>query len=130
MNSCTRIAPTSRLQLDVGVRHPRGWLTPRGESPNGADDGEADLFGDHVARWIHRGRGRQVRVGGARRGGARVRQRARAGRRHVSVRAPDVRDDGLLGEPDAPGRAAAGRAGVRGDLARAEKIVYSRTLNE
>ena len=70
----------------------------------------------------------QVRLGGAGRGSARVRERPRAAGRDVPLRAPDVRDDGLLGEPAEP----RDEPPVFQDYARiwqsAEKIVFSRTL--
>ena len=67
-------------------------------------------------------------MGGAGRGGARVRQRTRAAGRHLSLRPADVRDDALLGNR-AHGR---DQPPVALDFARiwqaADKIVYSTTL--
>ena len=69
-----------------------------------------------------------VRLGGARRGGARLRQRARAAGRHLSLRPADVRDDGRLGDA----RGGSGAVGDAVDFAAiwraADKVVYSRTL--
>ena len=67
-------------------------------------------------------------MGGAGRGGVRVRQRTRAAGRHPSLRPADVRDDALLGN-----RAdVANQPPVGLDFARiwqaADKIVYSTTL--
>jgi hypothetical protein len=62
------------------------------------------------------------------RGGARVCQRPRAGDRHLSVRAPDVRDDGLW---ETAGLADDDPEVIRdfGSLWRAaDKIVFSKTL--
>ena len=73
-------------------------------------------FGAHVTRRLRGGRRRQVRLGRAGRGGARLRQRPRAAGRHSSPRAPDVRGDGLLGDRR-PRRRAARHTGLRGDLA-------------
>src|SRR5450432_458056 len=78
--------------------------------------GEVDLLGDRVARRIRRGRERKIRLGGAERGGARVRERARAPDRHVSLWASDVRGDGLLGDRAYRRRRVTGGAGLRKDL--------------
>ena len=64
----------------------------RAREPSGVGWGsDADLLGARLARRLHRRRRRPVRVGGARRGGARVRQRPRARRRHDAARPPHVR---------------------------------------
>ena len=80
-------------------------------------DGEADLRDDRVARRLHRGRERPVRLGDAERRGARVRQRPRAADRHLPLRAPDVRDDGLLGESARPRSGVSRLPGLRRAMA-------------
>ena len=59
----------------------------------------------------------KLRLGRAGRGGARLRQRPRAAGRHLPLRAPDVRGDGLLGDRAHRRRPAALHPGLRGDLA-------------
>ena len=62
---------------------------------------------------------------------ARLRQRPRASDRHLSLRAPDVRRDGLLG--DRAHRSPTSRPSSRttpGSGRRADKVVYSRTLDK
>ena len=112
------------LQGAVSATGPSCWRTRRRRTTGWrwrswtpADHGQADLLGDHVARRLRRRRGRQLRLGRAGRGGARVRQRPRAAGRHLPLRAPDVRGDGLLGDRAHARRPAARHAGLRGDLA-------------
>ncbi|WP_420898389.1 dihydrofolate reductase family protein [Cryobacterium fucosi] len=59
-----------------------------------------DLHRQHLARRVCGRRTRQLRLERARRGGACLRQRARAWHRHPPVRASDVRGDGGLGHRD------------------------------
>ena len=75
----------------MSLRAGRSYLVKR--------NGESHLLRHRVPGRLRRGQGRQVRLGGPGRGSARVRERARAAGRDVPVRASDVRDDGLLGEP-------------------------------
>ena len=59
----------------------------------------------------------------------RLRQRPRAAGRHLPLRAPDVRGDGLLGDRAHPRRPAARRRRTSRQIWQAaDKIVYSRTL--
>ena len=51
------------------------------------------LPGDHLPRRLRRRRRWQLRLGRARRGGARLRQRGRTHTRHPSPRSPSLRDD-------------------------------------
>src|SRR5436189_193327 len=76
---------------------------PRKEVTAGLD-GQADLLGDRPGGRLRRRRGRQLRLGGTRRRAAPPRQRPQAPGRHLPLRAPDVRDDALLGDSphDAP----------------------------
>ena len=79
-------------------------------------------------RRLRQRRERRLRLGGSRPRGACLRQRPRARRRHVPLRAAPLRDDGLLGHrPDGRGLE------VGHDYARiwqaADKVVYSRTLD-
>ena len=68
---------------------------------------------------------RRLRLGGARRGGARVRQRARAADRHLSLRPPHVRGDALLGDRR-PRRPPPGGARDFATIWQAaDKVVYS-----
>ena len=79
--------------------------------------GQADLFGNHVARRLRRRRGGQLRLGDAGRSGACIRQRPRTADRHLPVRPSDVRGDARLGDHAHAARSDARGARLRGDLA-------------
>src|SRR5439155_1777769 len=72
-----------------------GWVTL---AQSWGHHGQADLLRDYVARRLRRGPARQLRLGRARRGRARIRERAPAVGGHVSPRAPDVRGAGRVGD--------------------------------
>ena len=76
----------------------RGLASVELGGTEGGTDGQADLRGPHVARRLRGGSKRQFRLGRAGRGSAPLRQRARAGNRHLPLRPPHVRGHGLLGD--------------------------------
>src|SRR5690606_15049841 len=86
------------------------------ESDSGGDHGGPDLRHHRVTRRLHRRRGREVRLGGALAGAARLLQRPPALGRHRALRPAHVRDDASVGHP-ATRRPATGGAGVRGAVA-------------
>lgn len=102
--SCRSSLPTAApgaTELAPGVEVDGG---PKHGPAVGSADGQADLRVERVARRVHRGRGRQLRVDRAQRRGLGVHHRTRAPGRHLSLRPAPVRDDGRLGERPHPGR--------------------------
>src|SRR5262249_21980830 len=76
----------------------RSAMIYQNDSGREVQHGQPDLLGHHVTRRLHRGPERQVRLGRAGCGGPRVHQRPGTSGRHLSLRAPDGRDDGGLGD--------------------------------
>ena len=115
--------PPSRYAQTLGAGRYGGHPTVRADSGSSVPGersrchGQADLLDHRLGRRLRGGRRRGVRMGGTGRGGVRLRQRPRAPDRHLPLRPPDVRDDGLLGDGHRRSRSVAGRSRVRRHLA-------------
>src|SRR6187397_2981813 len=70
--------PLRHVSVDEFTVAAKGLAGPTYPVPTEGRHGQADLLVDRIARWIRGGRAGELRLGGARRRGARVRQRARA----------------------------------------------------
>ena len=113
------------------TRHAAALTRPGRRRPDGGTHGQADLLGDHVARRLRRRRGRQLRLGGARRGGARASSTTSSGRSAPTSTGAGCTRRWSTGRPRTPSPTSRPSSGTsRGIWRAADKIVYSTTLGD